>query len=199
MNQHNHDGDIIDGLHKGDPNTIRYLYKLSYRSLCYFAEKLIHDKEEAEDIAVETFLKLLNKKEDFDNISDVLSFLYTAARNACFDFLRKEKRHSSSHAEIHYLSETFENAAEDQILSAKVLQAMYAEIENLPPQCRQVFKSLFIEGKNTSLIADEMGISSQTVLNQKSKAIKILRSALLKEGLLSAIFFMKYFFSSLHG
>jgi RNA polymerase sigma-70 factor (family 1) len=184
------DTEIINGLHKGDEASIRALYAMHYRALCYFAERLVHDKAEAEDIAVETFLKLLNKRNDFDNLRDIKSFLFTAARNACIDFLRKLKVRNKGNMEPELLSVPDELAGEAEMITAKILQTIYAEAENLPGQCRQVFKSFFIEGKSTAIIAAEMGLSPQTVLNQKIKALQLLRLTLFRKGLYTASIFM---------
>ena len=182
--------DIISGFRNGEETAVKQLYNLHYRPLCYFAEQLVHDKTEAEDIAVEIFLKLLKKKDDFDNLPDIKSFLYTATRNACFDFLRKLKRDNKYSIEISASIEPDELFGEKEMITAKVLQAIYADVENLPGQCKQVFKSIFLEGKTTAIVASEMGISTQTVLNQKSKALQMLRLTLYKQGLYSAgIFF----------
>lgn len=178
--------DIINGLHKGEEASIRALYAMHYRALCYFAERLILEKAEAEDIAVETFIKLLNKRHDFDNLPDIKSFLFTAARNACIDFLRKAKRRNRSPIEPELLSIPDQPTGEAEMITAKILQTIYAEAENLPGQCRQVFKSFFIEGKSTAIIAAEMGISPQTVLNQKIKALQTLRLTLFRKGLFPA-------------
>ncbi len=181
--------DIISRFRNGEEVAIKQLYQLHYRSLCYYAEKLLQDKTEAEDVAVDVFLKLLNKKNDFDNLPDIKSFLFRATRNACFDILRKNKRRDSNNREIANLSEPDELFGEKEMITAKVLQVIYAEIENLPGQCRQVFKSIFIDGKATSTVADEMGITTQTVLNQKSKALQSLRLSLYNKGLFSTVIF----------
>jgi len=178
--------DLINGFRNGEEVSVRHLYHLHYRALCYFAEQLVSDKQEAEDIAVESFIKLLQKKTDFNNLSDIKSFLYTTTRNACFDLLRKNKVKDKSNRELEYLAQPDDQFGEAEMITAKVLQTIYAEMENLPSQCRKVFTSIFIEGKTTAAIAEEMGISSQTVLNQKSKALQTLRFALYKEGLLSS-------------
>lgn len=172
---------IIDGLRKADEYSIRTLYLMHYRALCYFAEKLVQDKAEAEDIAEETFLKLLNKRNDFDNLADIKSFLFTATRNACIDFLRKKKRRMQSHKELEYLGGMDEIQAGTEMLQARILQMIYAEVENLPGQCKKVFKSFFIEGKTTAVIAEEMGLRPQTVLNQKIKALQTLRLSLFEK------------------
>jgi RNA polymerase sigma-70 factor (family 1) len=186
----NNDIDLLEGFRNGNETAIRKLYVLYYRPLCYFNQKLINFSQEAEDISTETFLKLLQKRNDFDSLSDIKSFLFTASKNACLDFLRKEKRHNKSHQEISLLSPLEELFGEQEMITAKVLQAIYAEIENLPNQCQQVFKSIFIEGKSTAMIAEEMGISPQTVLNQKTKALQKIRLALRQENVLYAGLFL---------
>ncbi len=183
----NTDIDLLQGFRNGNEIAIRKLYTLYFRPLCYFNQKLINYSQEAEDISTETFLKLLQKKDDFDSLSDIKSFLFTVSRNACYDFLRKEKRHNKSHQKIIPLSPFDEQFGEQEMITAKVLQTIYAEMENLPNQCQQVFKSIFIEGKSTADIATEMEISPQTVLNQKTKALQKIRLALHHQNILSTV------------
>jgi RNA polymerase sigma-70 factor (family 1) len=182
--------DIISKFHEGDEAAVRHVYHLHYRPICYFAEQLVNDKAEAEDIAVNSFIKLLNKRADFDNLTDIKSFLYTAARNACFDLLRRNKVKDKLGRELAYLSAPDEQFGEHEMIIAKVLQVIYAEAEKLPGQCKQVFKLIFIEGKSTAVVASEMNLSPQTVLNQKNKALQALRLNLHKEGLYSAGVFL---------
>ena len=194
----NNDFDLLEGFRNGNEIAIRKLHVLYYRPLCYFNQKLVHSSQEAEDISTETFLKLLQKKDDFDRLSDIKSFLFTASKNACYDFLRKEKRHHKSHQKIIALSPLEESFGEQEMITAKVLQTIYAEMENLPNQCQQVFKSIFIEGKSTADIAAEMEISPQTVLNQKSKALQKIRLALHHENMLSTVLLLNTLSLMLH-
>lgn len=176
---------IVEDFRNGNEIAIRHLYELYYRSLCYFADQLVNDKAEAEDIAVDSFLKLLHKKDDFNSLADIKSFLYKVTRNACFDVLRKTKCRDRYNRELKYMTEPDELFGDHEMITAKVLQIIYTQVENLPVQCKQVFKSIFIAGKSTTMVAIEMGISPQTVLNQKSKAVHFLRLALYNEGLYS--------------
>lgn len=185
MNQYKQHNDLITGLRNSEAEAIRYLYNLHYRSLCYYAERLTHSKEEAEDIAVDCFIKLLNKKDDFDNLTDIKAFLYTATRNACFDYYRKEKRHDSSHREILYMAQPSDAGDDFEMINAEIMQELSLAIENLPPQCSKVFKLIFFKGLNTAEVAGQMNINPKTVLNQKAKAVQLLRHALLKKGLLA--------------
>lgn len=187
----NNDKYFLEDFRNGDEQAIRKLYTLYYRPLCYFNQKIINYSQEAEDISTETFLKLLQKRKDFESLSEIRSFLFTTSKNACLDFLRKEKRHNKSHQEISLLSPLEELFVDQEMISAKVLQSIYAEIEILPNQCQQIFKSIYIEGKTTAEIAEEMGISTQTVLNQKAKALRKIRLALSHENLFSMAMLLK--------
>jgi DNA-directed RNA polymerase specialized sigma24 family protein len=80
------------------------------------------------------------------------------------------------------------------MIISNVLQLIYSEVENLPVQCRTVFKSIFIEGKTTAAVATEMGTSTQTVLNQKAKALQMIRLKLYKAGFYSVSVFIYYLF-----
>jgi len=185
------DTELIAAFQQGNAQAFHQLYELHYRSLCWFADKLVNSKEDAEDIVLDNFEKLWKKKADFDNLKELRSFLYTATRNACYNYIRDHKRHDASHKELHYLASEDASAGYDEELMAKVLAQIYKELDNLPEQCRLVFKSIFLEGKTTRATAASLGISPQTVLNQKSKALQLLRLSLYKEGLFSMVIFLQ--------
>lgn len=194
------DIELINGFRKRDEGAVKQLYSLHYRPLCYFADQLLHNQEEAEDIAIDSFLKLLNKKEEFGSLKEIKQFLFTTTKNACFDELRRKKRRNFDHQMISFLTDPEEQTGNRELIAAKVLQVIYAEVENLPQQTKLVFQAIFFDGKSTGEIAQEMGVSPQTVLNQKSRALQILRTKLYKDGLYSTgIFFYCLFLLSAQG
>lgn len=184
------DQELLQQFASGSEAAVRQLYDRYYKPLCWFAEQLVKQSQDAEDIALESFVKLLHKRRDFDSLGQLQSFLYTATRNACYNFLRDERRHLHSHEELGYLSQHSDTAAINEELTARVLTLIYSEMEQLAPQCRSVFKGIFLEGKTTAQLAGELGISTQTVLNQKTRALQQLRLMLYKEGLYSTALFL---------
>lgn len=177
--------DLIAAFRRGDDEAINNVYKMYYRPLCYFARGLINNKEEAEDIAVETFIKLLRKQKDFDKLSDIQGFLYTASRNACLDFLKHMKRKTASHKEIIYLVEKDEDYIQSRIYKTELLKLILEEVEHLPAVRKKIFKLIFVEGLSNAEIAEKLNITVDTVRVQKSKALHALRNVLLKNELLS--------------
>ncbi len=178
------DQDIISLFKRGEHEAFNHLFRLHYRPLVYYGNQLVSDEQEAEDIVVDTFVKLLRKRADFDNLKDIKAFLFISVRNACYDYLRYMQRHETSHQELFYLAGKQEFMEDNEMIKAKVLQEIYNEIENLPGQCQKVFKYIFFNGLTTDQIANEMDISPQTVLNQKTRALRLLRLSLLKKDLL---------------
>lgn len=189
------DIDLLERFRNGDEIAIRELYKTHYRPLCYFNQKIVQHIQEAEDISTEVFLKLLRKKNDFGSLNEIKSFLFTASKNACLDFLRKQKQQITQELSSDIVT-IDENSIDEEMLTAKILQSIYAEIESLPKQCKQVFKAIFIEGKSTAVIAEEMGISPQTVLNQKTKALRIIRLAINQEDIFLSLLFVELLLST---
>lgn len=170
--------DLLHTLSKGDAAALHRLFDMYYTPLCYFAEKLTGDHAEAEDMVMDIFTRLWQKKQDISAISNIKAFLYTSVRNACLDLLRRQNRHQDSHREIKYLSEQGEFLAINEEIFSKVLQHLYKEIEQLPPQCRSIFKLLYFKGLSTQQVAEQLNLSAQTVRNQKTRAIQLLRASL---------------------
>jgi RNA polymerase sigma-70 factor (ECF subfamily) len=187
------DQDIIASFKRGEHDAFNHLFRLHYRPLVYYGNQLVNDEQEAEDIVVDTFVKLLRKRADFDNLKDIKAFLFVAVRNACYDYLRYMQRHETSHQELFYLAGKQDIMEDKEMIKAKVLQEIYNEIEHLPGQCQKVFKYIFFNGLTTDQIANEMNISPQTVLNQKTRALRMLRLSLLKKDLLPTAITLYYF------
>ena len=187
------ENDIIAQLEKDDANAVKDIFERYYSGLCYYAEKLTGNKQTAQDIAVDCFMKLLKKKADFSTLREIKSFLYTAAKNSSIDYLRSLKRHELSHREILYISQHTETINSEELITAEVMDALHQQIEKLPEKCGEVFKLIYFKKYSTQQVAQMLSITPKTVLNQKAKAIKILKAALLKNELLVLLSLIKIF------
>jgi RNA polymerase sigma-70 factor (ECF subfamily) len=61
------------------------------------------------------------------------------------------------------------------------------EIEQLPRRCKEIFKLIYYERKSADEIATMLDISINTVWVQRAKAIQLVRTNLLKKGMLSIL------------
>ena len=172
---------------RGNTHAFRVVYDMFFPSLCFFAKRLVDNDGEGEDIAADSFVKLLNRHESFDTIPNIKAFLYITTRNACLNYLRAEQRQHSSKRELNRIQDKTDEHALSHMVHAEVLREVEFEIEQLPNRCREIFKLIYYERRSADEIAELMGISINTVWVQRAKAIQLIRTNLLKKGMLSAL------------
>lgn len=149
------------------------IFKEHYNTLANYAYSILKNKQNAEDVVQDVFVKLWQKSPDVVSTPQVKFYLVTATKNNCISFLRKESGKtfvSPEDAQLHaHADEPAGKEHED--ISLVINKALSA----LPPQCLAIFK-LSRFGKLTyQQIADELGLSVKTVENQMGKALRIMR------------------------
>lgn len=183
---------LIHSFNRGDENAFAEVYHLYYAAIYYYARHFLADPQEARDITAETFVKLWKLRANFDHIHKIKTFLHITTRNACIDVLRHQKWKAGKHQQlIQLLMDDDESmvarnnspmAAATKFINGlgegELLNRIYGEIENLPPQRKIIFKLSFLEGMKNAEIAARLKISVQTVQNQKAIALKFLRLSL---------------------
>ena len=165
---------LFDSIRSGNIEAYEVLFKKYYLSMCIVACRLIGDEDIAKDITQEVFIHLWEKRESYDFKTTPDIFLYVAVKNKCFYYLKKQKKmpiqNSSETADREYF---FRNL----VIEEETYRIVNEAIDALPVQSRRIIK-LSLEGKQNKEIAEELGISTNTVKSLKYKAINVLRVAL---------------------
>jgi RNA polymerase sigma-70 factor (family 1) len=182
------DRSLIQEFKRGNTHAFRTVYDMFFPSLCFFAKRLVDNDGEGEDIAADSFVKLLNRHDSFETLPNIKAFLYITTRNACLNFLRLSQRQQSSKRELNRLQDKTDEHVLSHMVHAEVLREVEFEIEQLPNRCKEIFKLIYYERRPADEIAEMLGISINTVWVQRAKAIQMIRTNLLKKGLLSVLF-----------
>jgi RNA polymerase sigma-70 factor (ECF subfamily) len=160
------------------------LFRELFKPLCGFAMKYTNDVDDAKGVVHEVFVIVWEKFGTLPIDTNYRSYLYTAVRNRCLNFIRDKKKHV-----------TLEKVAEHQAMETNTtLETLELErqitfaIESLPEKCRMVFELNRLEGLKYAQIAEKMQISVKTVEAQMSKALSVLRVHLAE--FLTLIFFL---------
>lgn len=161
-----------------DGNVLNYnsLFKEMYAGLCLFSERFLVISAEGEDLVQEVFIKFWDKFEEFDSLGAIKAYLYQATRNACLNSIRHEKVKRKYEEEQLYQVES-ETYFLKQVVEEETNRIIANSIDELPPQCRKILQ-LSIQGLKNQEIADDLGISVNSVKTQKTIAYKTLRSKL---------------------
>jgi RNA polymerase sigma-70 factor (ECF subfamily) len=168
--------DIMPAFRRGDADAYMAFFRTYYKPLVYFADKLLNDIPESEDVVKESFYKLWSKHGDFEFAKGVKKFLYLTTRNACLNTLRHSKVVGTFQKEMEYLDKQVEDGMVLQkMIQTELLHAIYEEIARLPEKRQQVFRMLFFEGLKNEEVAEKLGISIFTVKEQRARALAQLR------------------------
>ena len=93
----NDDQHYIDKVLKGDTNSFANLVD-KYKDLVYsLVIKMTKNREEAEEISQDTFIKAFQNLEKFKGESKFSTWLYKIAYRTCLDTLKKNKNHRSNY------------------------------------------------------------------------------------------------------
>ena len=173
-----------------DEAALEYFFQTHSPALLGYVSSILEDTTEAEDICNAVFLILWEARKTLENPEHLEKFLYLSVKHKAVSHLRKQKTLSSRQKEWIAVggSEEEENTLDlkdTELLKAMVLQEIYHRADSLPPACRQVFDLHYRDGKKVNEIAEELQISPQTVRNQMSKAVGVIRRTLKDKKLLT--------------
>ena len=167
---------LIQEIREGNEQSFEQAFHMHYAVLCGYANKLLKDLDEAEEIVQETFYKIWEKREQLEITISFKAYVFRAVHNACLNYLKHQKvrKAYADHVEANHEEAANHDPAEQNELEQHVVEALDA----LPEKCREVFELSRFEGLKYKEIAERLEISEKTVENQMGKAFKILREKL---------------------
>ena len=149
----------------------RELFLAMHPKLIRYATTLMGDADEAKDMVSEVFGKAW---QEFDSLNDEASaWLYTATRNGCLNRL-KHQQVEQSHIEAIVLA-TQADVDNGYWEHEALLQKAEAIARSLPEPTCTVLRLCYWEKKTYREVAEQLGISPDTVKKHISKALQMLR------------------------
>lgn len=192
----------MEKMKEGDESAFNRLCFLYYQQLCSFAYRLLFCKEESEDVVNDVLLDLWMRRESLD-VKNPKAFLIGAIRNACMNQLRNSSHKYSQHfvkisrkENAEFIDAVFTDPKTplgillEKELEDKVMEA----VSRLPEPCRRVFMMSRFDGLQYNEIAEELGISVNTVKYHMKKALQRLSEEM---GPYVLLILLKHFYSAL--
>ncbi len=153
------------------------LFRYNYRPLCLYALHYLQDIDLSEDIVQESYTALWEKLQEGVHVVNRKSYLYMMVRNRCLDHLRKKGIPTESLKPY----DTYGIIDDDDAQERSQTEAkLWTAIDFLPEKCREVFILSKRDGLKYEEIAEELNLSVNTVRNQISKALKVLKEGVHK-------------------
>ena len=176
--QHELTGTEFHALWMRDRDAAITLLFRDYHTLVYSCMyRLVLRADVADDLTQELFLRILEGRRTVHTNGPLGSYLRRMAINAAIDHLRKHQPEKATDALESHIAATG-TSADAGLHESDLNQALHSAIARLPERCATVFVLSRFEALSYAEIAEQLGISRNTVENQMVKALRLLRTAL---------------------
>jgi RNA polymerase sigma-70 factor (ECF subfamily) len=156
-----------------------------------FIVRTVQDRNTAEDLLQEVFLRIIQRAEDFRGDSKFTTWLYTIARNLCIDQIRKTNLRRT--VTLNGPSGSIENGHRREVTpqvvdrkpsvdrhttSKRLREAIADAVEILPEEQREVFLMRQVQNMSFQEIANVVGVSENAIKSRMRYALEHLRKIL---------------------
>lgn len=165
---------VVNLIKAGDQLAFKHMFELYFPCLCRFIRLYIKKPGAAEDIVLDIFTGMWEKRETLQVEVTLKAYLFQSARNRALNYLRDNDRFVTLY-DFSSL-EWFEN---DETFEIRELQRLIQEaILSLPPKCQVVFNKSRTENLSNKEIANQLHITVKAVEAQITRALKQIRAYL---------------------
>lgn len=170
------DRELLDRLSRGDVAALDIALSRHWSSLITYVGSVIGSRDAAEDVAQEAFCRLWERSEQLHADGSLRGFLFQTAHNLAITEQRRSRARGRTLDVIRAETPRFTPPVDvgGDALDASLERA----IGDLSDRRREILLLRSVHGLSYKEIARALGIAPQTVANQFSTALTILRRAL---------------------
>ena len=172
------DEQALSKLAEGDLVAYRFLFDRYFPDLCNFLNIYLHSKEFSQEIGLEIFEFVWEKRETLQIRATFRSFLFSSAKNRAISHYRREHRAIFTSLDIDDSRLAEEIVSPHYMEDKELRELIEAAIEKLPEQSRKIYIMAREENLSHKEIAERLGITPKTVENHVGIALKKLRESL---------------------
>jgi RNA polymerase sigma-70 factor (family 1) len=181
------DEQLLELLKTDDEKAFETLYSRFWKPLYFSAFQILGDRDICKDIIQELFVDIWQRREYLEIKTSLKGYLFTAVKYRVF----KEIRNSSNNELFEDLDVKVSSwTGDSKMLISEIEKIVNLTVSSLPEGCKQVYTLSRDHDLTHAEIGLQLGISTKTVANQLTKALRQIRNSL---GQLLATFFLFFF------
>lgn len=177
---------IVDGCLRNDRKCQKMIFEMYYGKMMSACLRYITDRDEAQDVLQDGFIKVFNSIAKFDFNGSFEGWVRRIIVNTAIDYIRKKKKDIFQVTDHEFImnnySEEADEKEDDNIYLSLKNQEIVDAIKELSPAYRTVFSMYVIDGYSHQQIAEMLNINIGTSKSNLAKARQNLQK-LLKEKL----------------
>jgi len=183
--------DLVAG---GDETAFAAIFHHYNKRLYPFVLKMTKSESAAEEIVQDVTMTLWIKRERLAEVDNYAAYIFRIATNKTFNYLKKVAAEDKMLKQVLRNMQLFRNLT-DEIIDSKEKEAIVsAAIDQLPAQRKKIYKLSRQEGLTNQQIADQLGISINTVKNQLVEALRFIRGKLQIASIILLVGFINNYF-----
>lgn len=128
--------------------------------------------DNANDLAQDTFLRVIDKSTSFTQVKEPRALLSTIAHGLMVDHIRRKELEQAYLQAIAYLPQRVISSPEDRLVFIETLLLIDHLFKGLKPHVRNVFLLSKLEGMTYPEIATKLGVSLRTVESHMADALR---------------------------
>lgn len=167
----------FDSIKKGNIKAFEALFRAYFKPLVIYSERIVNDHDDANEVVQDIFMKLWEKRKSLEIRNTVSSYLYRAVYNNSLQLLKRKK------LDLKYMQYKIQHTNEsinpsNEMIASELSHKIGLLLEELPENCKTIFKLNRYKGMKYREIADHLSISIKTVEANMTKALKYFRKHL---------------------
>ncbi len=151
------------------------IYERYWLNLYLSAFKRLKSRDDSKDLVQDLFFSLWLKRHSLLISNSLSSYLFTAVKYKVINHIESNIVKGAYLDSLDKALIEYDNSTNEMIISRDLEEFIDVGINKLSPKMKEVFELSRRENLTINQIADRLNISEQTVKNQISKALKILR------------------------
>lgn len=169
----------MDGVASGRKDALKTVYDATSAKLFGIILRLVRDREAAEDVLQEVYVKVWNRAGRFNaERASPITWLATIARNSAIDHLRRTGRRAEDPGDM--LPDVADDAAnaDEMLCSAEDKAALARCMEELKPDHRRCIRLAYFDGLTHSQLAERLGMPLGTMKSWVRRGLLGLKGCL---------------------
>lgn len=171
---------LVKNLKKGREDAYRQIVEEYGNRLLRTCYLILKDREEAEDVVQETFIKVFRNIDSFRENSNLYTWIYTIALNLSRDRLRKKQDMFTIEVEL-----VGNNDVEYEVEKSIDKELLRKELFEINSLYREVLVLFYFEELSIKEISNLLNEKEGTIKSKLSRGRNILKESLLKGGRLN--------------
>ena len=129
----------------------------------------------SQEIVLDVFLKLWKQRDTLPDVRNIEDYCFILVKNASLNYLEKESRRPLVYPDSLPEPQEQSYSPEESLISEELFALYVKALDRLPERCREIFIRIREEKQSYAQVAEELGISINTVDAQLQKAIARLK------------------------